>query len=207
VSSTAGLLLLLPAMAQIDLSRPGVPRRLRLPPTADHSVAVDRLPCCWPSAPAPRADSHHIDALTDDAGSAFCLGLTALARRHPTPAPIPTGAAGETNQKLLTSLVKALPHARIGQRHRRIQPRLPRHPATTRGRHRAGETLRAAALPTHPRRAHLLLRPGTTRPPRWSTPTPRSPKPSRAHEIIAFADYWPPRHRRRPRPARVRLPN
>ena len=81
-------------------------RRGRLPVhPRDHRLAVDRHPAAGQVRTPPRA--HHIDALTDDAGLAFALGLTAL--------PKATHAGSysyrvrrESNTKLLTGLVTAL---------------------------------------------------------------------------------------------------
>jgi transposase len=100
----AGLLLLLPAMARLGLAElvddAGYPATTAI--SAWQSFGTLLLAKC---ARAPRA--HHIDALTDDAGLAFTLGLTAL--------PEATHAGSysyrvprETNQKLLTGLVKKL---------------------------------------------------------------------------------------------------
>src|SRR5260370_419638 len=71
----AGLLLLFPAMAQLDL--PGLVRSAGYPST--------RALSSWQSAGslllakcARKARVHHIGSLTDDAGPAFTLGLTSL---------------------------------------------------------------------------------------------------------------------------------
>ncbi|MGV9871060.1 hypothetical protein [Rhodococcus koreensis] len=100
----AGLLLLLPAIAQIGLAdliaEAGYPATRAI--TAWQSMGTLLLAKC-----ARAARAHHIDALTDDAGLAFTLGLTAL--------PKATHAGSysyriprETNQKLLTGLVAKL---------------------------------------------------------------------------------------------------
>ena len=100
----AGLLLLLPAMAQLHLAtlvtEAGYPSTSAI--TAWQSIGTLLLAKC-----ARAARAHHIDALTDDAGLTFALQLTAL--------PKATHAGSysyrvprETNQKLLTSLVKKL---------------------------------------------------------------------------------------------------
>ena len=165
--------------------------------TAWQSIGTLLLAKC-----ARRHRAHHIDALTDDAGLAFGLRLTALPKAT---------HAGSYSYRVRPRLQHQPAHrpgqgaapTRNGQRHRRIQPRLPRHPPPRRA-HRAGETLRTAPLPTHPRRAHLL-RPG----PRQHRDGLRQrrdhqgragPRDHRLRRLLA------PRHRRRPRAARLRLP-
>jgi transposase len=100
----AGLLLLLPAMAELDL--PGLVRSAGYPGTrvlsAWQSVGTLLLAKC-----ARKARVHHIDALTDDAGLALALGLTAL------PKATHLGSYSyrirrESNQALLSGLVRAL---------------------------------------------------------------------------------------------------
>jgi hypothetical protein len=100
----AGLLLLLPAMAALGL--PQLVADAKYPSTAAisawQSIGTLLLAKC-----ARKHRAHHIDALTDDTGLAFCLGLTAL--------PKATHAGSysyrvrrESNQNLLTALVKTL---------------------------------------------------------------------------------------------------
>jgi hypothetical protein len=100
----AGLLLLFPAMVELHLhalvTQAGYPSTSAI--TAWQSIGTLLLAKC---ARIHRA--HHIDALTDDAGLAHALGLTAL--------PKATHAGSysyrvrrESNQKLLTGLVTAL---------------------------------------------------------------------------------------------------
>jgi transposase len=100
----AGLLLLVPVMAQLHLATlvtgAGYPATSAI--SAWQSIGTLLLAKC-----ARAARAHHIDALTDDAGLAFALQLTAL--------PKATHAGSysyrvprETNQKLLTGLVKKL---------------------------------------------------------------------------------------------------
>jgi hypothetical protein len=100
----AGLLLLLPAMADLDL--PGLVAAAGYPGTrvisAWQSIGTLLLAKC-----ARKARTHHIDALTDDAGLALMLGLTAL------PKATHLGSYSyrvrrEANQKLLAGLVTAL---------------------------------------------------------------------------------------------------
>ncbi|MPY98228.1 MAG: hypothetical protein GEU97_09555 [Actinophytocola sp.] len=100
----AGLLLLLPAMAQLGLpdlvAQAGYPSTSAI--SAWQSMGTLLLAKC-----ARRHRAHHIDALTDDPGLAFCLGLSAL------PKATHVGSYSyrvrrETNQALLTTLVQAL---------------------------------------------------------------------------------------------------
>ena len=100
----AGLLLLLPAM--VDLGVADLVRRAGYPGTraisAWQSVGTLLLAKC-----ARKARIHHIDALTDDAGLALTLGLTAL------PKATHLGSYSyrvrrESNHRLLSGLVQAL---------------------------------------------------------------------------------------------------
>jgi len=100
----AGLLLLFPAMAEVGL--PGLVRAAGYPATrqltAWQSVGSLLLAKC-----ARKARVHHIGSLTDDAGLAFTLGLTAL------PKATHLGAYSwrvrrDSNRKLLAGLVAAL---------------------------------------------------------------------------------------------------
>jgi transposase len=100
----AGLLLLFPAMAGVGL--PGLVRAAGYPSTrqltAWQSVGSLLLAKC-----ARNARVHHIGSLTDDAGLAFTLGLTAL----PKATHLGTYSwriRRESNQKLLAGLVTAL---------------------------------------------------------------------------------------------------
>ncbi len=100
----AGLLLLFPAMATLGLDRLvascGYPSTTTL--SAWQSIASLLLAKC-----ARRPRIHHLGSLTDDAGLAFTLGLTAL------PKTTHLGSYSyrvrrESNQKLLAGLVRAL---------------------------------------------------------------------------------------------------
>lgn len=100
----AGLLLLLPAMAQLGLHdlvrQAGYPATRAL--SSWQSVGSLLLAKC-----ARKARVHHAGSLTDDAGLAFTLGLTAL----PKATHLGTYSwrvRRESNQKLLTGLVTAL---------------------------------------------------------------------------------------------------
>jgi transposase len=100
----AGLLLLFPAMAELGLAeligQAGYPSTRLL--SAWQSIATLLLAKC-----ARRARTHHLGALVDDLGLAAALGLTAL------PKATHLGSYSyrvrrESNQKLLTGLVRAL---------------------------------------------------------------------------------------------------
>src|SRR6266702_3932656 len=100
----AGLLLLFPAMAELGL--PGLVRAAGYPSTRQlsswQSVGTLLLAKC-----ARKARVHHIGSLTDDAGLAFTLGLTAL----PKATHLGTYSwrvRRDSNQKLLSGLVAAL---------------------------------------------------------------------------------------------------
>jgi transposase len=100
----AGLLLLFPAVAEVGL--PGLVRQAGYPAThqltAWQSVGSLLLAKC-----ARKARVHHIGSLTDDAGLAFALGLTAL----PKATHLGTYSwriRREANSKLLSGLVSAL---------------------------------------------------------------------------------------------------
>jgi hypothetical protein len=100
----AGLLLLFPAMAELGL--PGLVRAAGYPSTRQlsswQSVGTLLLAKC-----ARKARVHHIGSLTDDAGLAFTLGLTAL----PKATHLGTYSwrvRRDSNRKLLSGLVAAL---------------------------------------------------------------------------------------------------
>ena len=179
----AGLLLLLPAMAQIDLAdlvaQAGYPATSAI--TAWQSIGTLLLAKC-----ARAARAHHIDALTDDAGLAFCLGLTAL--------PKATHAGSysyrvprETNQKLLTSLVKAL--RTLGLASGTEGFNLDFHAI----RHHGDDTvLEKHYVPRRSQRTRAVLTffaqdHASTE---MVYANAEITKAEQAHEIIAFADYW-----------------
>jgi hypothetical protein len=100
----AGLLLLFPAMAELGLDRlvtqAGYPSTSQL--SAWRSIGTLLLAKC-----ARRPRVHHLDALTDDAGLAFALGLSAL------PKATHLGSYSyrvrrQSNHTLLTGMVRAL---------------------------------------------------------------------------------------------------
>ena len=100
----AGLLLLFPAMAEVDL--PGLVRQAGYPSTraltAWQSIGTLLLAKC-----ARKARVHHIGSLTDDAGLAFSLGLTAL----PKATHLGTYSwrvRRDSNRELLSGLIAAL---------------------------------------------------------------------------------------------------
>jgi hypothetical protein len=104
VCDHAGLLLLLPAMVELDL--PGLVTAAGYPGTRVISAWQSIGTLLWAKC-ARKARTHHIDGLTDDAGLALTLGLTAL------PKATHLGSYSyrvrrESNHKLLTGLVKAL---------------------------------------------------------------------------------------------------
>lgn len=100
----AGLLLLLPAMATLGL--PKLVTQANYPHTSTlsawQSMGTLLLAKC-----ARKHRAHHIDALTDDAGLAFCLGLTALPKATHVSS-YSYRVRRESNQALLTALVQAL---------------------------------------------------------------------------------------------------
>jgi transposase len=100
----AGLLLLLPAMADVGLS--DLVAHAGYPATAALSAWQSIGSLLWAKC-ARRPRIHNLGSLTDDAGLAFTLGLTAL------PKATHLGSYSyrvrrESNQHLLTSLVQAL---------------------------------------------------------------------------------------------------
>jgi transposase len=100
----AGLLLLFPAMAKLGLSelvtQAGYPSTSAI--TAWQSIGALLLAKC-----ARRHRAHHIDALTDDAGLAFGLRLTALPKATHA-GTYSYRVCRESNTKLLTGMVKTL---------------------------------------------------------------------------------------------------
>ena len=100
----AGLLLLFPAMAQLHLSelvtQADYPSTSAI--TAWQSIGTLLLAKC-----ARRHRAHHIDSLTDDAGLAFGLRLTALPKATHA-GTYSYRVRRESNTKLLTGMVKAL---------------------------------------------------------------------------------------------------
>jgi hypothetical protein len=100
----AGLLLLLPAMVELDL--PELVRAAGYPGTRILSAWQSTATLLWAKC-ARRARIHHIDALTDDTGLALALGLTALPKATHLGS-YSYRARRESNQHLLAGLVQAL---------------------------------------------------------------------------------------------------
>jgi transposase len=179
----AGLLLLLPAMAQIGLAdlvaQAGYPATSAM--TAWQSIGTLLLAKC-----ARTARAHHIDALTDDAGLAFCLQLTAL--------PKATHAGSysyrvprETNQKLLTGLVNALRPLGMasGTEGFNLDFHAIRH-------HGADTVLEKHYVPRRSQRTRAVLTffaqdHASTE---MVYANAELAKAEQAREILAFADYW-----------------
>jgi len=190
----AGLLLLFPAMVEVGLhdlvAQAGYPSTTAI--TAWQSIGTLLLAKC-----ARRHRAHHIDALTDDAGLAHTLGLTAL--------PKATHAGSysyrvrrQSNQKLLTGLVRAL--RPLGMASGAEGFNLDFHAI----RHHGDDTvLEKHYVPRRSQRTRAVLTffaqdHASTE---MVYANAELTKAEQAREILAFADY-----RRRPRPAGVRLP-
>lgn len=179
----AGLLLLVPAMAKLGLAElvteAGYPATTTI--SAWQSFGTLLLAKC---ARAPR--THHIDALTDDTGLAFTLGLTAL--------PKATHAGSysyrvprETNQKLLTGLVNKLRTLGLASgtegfnldfhaiRHHGTDTVLEKHYVPRRSQ-------RTRAVLTFFAQDHASTE--------MVYANSELTKAEQAREIIAFADYW-----------------
>ena len=168
----AGLLLLAPAMTELGLHELiagcGYPATTQL--SAWHSTGTLLLAACNRVGRA-----HHIDTITDDAGLAFFLGLTALpkATRLST---YSCRVRRESSQKLLTGLVRRLrplawPRARKASTWTST-------PSATTAMTRSWKSTTCRPGPSAPA-ACSRSSPATTPPTRWSTPTPTSPRPSR----------------------------
>jgi hypothetical protein len=179
----AGLLLLVPAMAQLHLhelvAHAGYPATAAI--TAWQSIATLLLAKC-----ARRHRAHHIDALTDDAGLAHALGLTAL--------PKATHAGSysyrvrrESNQKLLTGLVQVLRELGMasGAQGFNLDFHAIRH-------HGADTVLEKHYVPRRSQRTRAVLTffaqdHASTE---MVYANAEITKTEQAREIIAFADYW-----------------
>jgi hypothetical protein len=179
----AGLLLLLPAIATLGLPR--LVADANYPSTtaisAWQSIGTLLLAKC-----ARRHRAHHIDGLTDDAGLAFCLGLTAL--------PKATHAGSysyrvrrESNQALLTALVKTLRPLGLasGSEGFNLDFHAIRH-------HGADTVLEKHYVPRRSQRTRAVLTffaqdHASTE---MVYANAEITKAEQAREIIAFADYW-----------------
>ena len=179
----AGLLLLLPAMVEVGLHRlvaaAGYPGTRAI--TAWQSIATLLLAKC-----ARHHRAHHIDALTDDAGLAHALGLTAL--------PKATHAGSysyrvrrESNTTLLTGLVTALRGLGMasGTEGFNLDFHAIRH-------HGADTVLEKHYVPRRSQRTRAVLTffaqdHASTE---MVYANSELTKTEQAREILAFADYW-----------------
>jgi transposase len=179
----AGLLLLFPAMADLGLHelvrKAGYPSTTAL--SAWQSIASLLLAKC-----ARRPRIHHLGSLTDDAGLAFTLGLTAL------PKGTHLGSYSyrvrrQSNQKLLTGLVGAL--RPLGLATGEAGFNLDFHAI----RHHGDDTvLEKHYVPRRSQRTRAVLtffaQDHTSAEMVYANAD--LTKAEQAHEIIAFADYW-----------------
>ena len=179
----AGLLLLFPAMVELGLHRlvadAGYPSTTAI--TAWQSIGTLLLAKC-----ARHHRAHHIDALTDDAGLAHALGLTAL------PKATHVGSYSyrvrrESNQKLLTGLVKALRPLGMasGAEGFNLDFHAIRH-------HGADTVLEKHYVPRRSQRTRAVLTffaqdHASTE---MVYANAEITKTEQAREILAFADYW-----------------
>ena len=169
-SAFAGLFLLVPAMVELgvqDLVRAG-----RYPATSDlsafHSLGSLLLAKC---ARRPRVS--HLEALGADPGLGLLLGLTALPKAtHLTS--YSYRVRRDSNAKLLAALVGRLRAVGMatGEAGFNVDFHAIRH-------HGADVPLDKHYVPKRSQRTRSVLTfsPRTTPPPRWSTPTPTSPRP------------------------------
>lgn len=182
----AGLLLLLPAMAELDL--PALVRSAGYPGTrvlsAWQSIGTLLLAKC-----ARKARIHHIDSLTDDAGLALALGLTAL------PKATHLGSYSyrvrrESNQALLSGLVQAL--RRHGLATGEAGFNCDFHAIRHHGDPDRGAPLEKHYVPKRSQRTRAVLT--FFAQDHASTEMVYAnadiTKAEQAREIIAFADYW-----------------
>ena len=179
----AGLLLLFPAMVELGLpelvAHAGYPSTSAI--TAWQSIGTLLLAKC-----ARRHRAHHIDALTDDAGLAHALGLTAL--------PKATHAGSysyrvrrESNTKLLTGLVQALRPLGLasGEQGFNLDFHAIRH-------HGEDTVLEKHYVPRRSQRTRAVLTffaqdHASTE---MVYANAEITKTEQAREILAFADYW-----------------
>jgi hypothetical protein len=179
----AGLLLLFPAMAEVGL--PALVRAAGYPSTRQlsswQSVGTLLLAKC-----SRKARVHHIGSLTDDAGLAFTLGLTAL------PKATHLGSYSwrvrrEANRKLLAGLIAALRPLGLatGQDGFNCDFHAIRH-------HGDGAVLEKHYVPRRSQRTRAILtffaQDHTSAEMVYANAD--ITKAEQAAEIIAFADYW-----------------
>jgi hypothetical protein len=179
----AGLLLLAPAMAELGLhkliSNCGYPSTRQL--QAWHSVATLLL------AAATRVGrAHHIDRITDDAGLAFFLGLTALPKAtHLSTYSYRVRRA--CSQRLLSGLVQRLRPLGLatGEQGFNLDFHAIRH-------HGDDPVLEAHYLPSRSQRTRSVLTffAGDHASGEMVYANADITKTEQAREIIAFADYW-----------------
>jgi hypothetical protein len=179
----AGLLLLFPAMAQLGLHRlvaeAGYPSTSAI--TAWQSIGTLLLAKC-----ARRHRAHHIDALTDDAGLAFGLRLTALPKATHA-GTYSYRVRRESNQALLTALVTAL--RPLGMASGTAGFNLDFHAIRHHGEH---TVLEKHYVPRRSQRTRAVLTffaqdHASTE---MVYANAEITKAEQAREIIAFADYW-----------------
>ena len=179
----AGLLLLFPAMAKLGLHRlvaeAGYPSTSAI--TAWQSIGTLLLAKC-----ARRHRAHHIDALTDDAGLAFGLRLTALPKATHA-GTYSYRVRRESNTKLLTGMVKAL--RPLGMASGTAGFNLDFHAIRHHGEHTA---LEKHYVPRRSQRTRAVLTffaqdHASTE---MVYANAEITKAEQAREILAFADYW-----------------
>ena len=179
----AGLLLLFPMMAKLGLHRlvaeAGYPSTSAI--TAWQSIGTLLLAKC-----ARRHRAHHIDALTDDAGLAFGLQLTALPKATHA-GTYSYRVRRESNTKLLTGMVKAL--RPLGMASGTAGFNLDFHAIRHHGEHTA---LEKHYVPRRSQRTRAVLTffaqdHASTE---MVYANAEITKAEQAREILAFADYW-----------------
>ena len=179
----AGLLLLFPAMAQLGLhelvTEAGYPSTSAI--TAWQSIGTLLLAKC-----ARRHRAHHIDALTDDAGLAFGLRLSALPKATHA-GTYSYRVARDSNTKLLTGLVTAL--RPLGMASGTEGFNLDFHAIRHHGEH---TVLEKHYVPRRSQRTRAVLTffaqdHASTE---MVYANAEITKAEQAREILAFADYW-----------------
>jgi hypothetical protein len=179
----AGLLLLAPAMVELGVHEliggAGYPATSQL--SAWHSIATLLLAAC---TRVPRV--HHIDKITDDAGLAFFLGLTALPKAtHLSTYSYRVRRA--SNQQLLTDLVRHLRPLGLatGEKGFNLDFHAIRH-------HGDDPALEAHYVPSRSQRTRSVLTffANDHASNEMVYANADVTKTEQATEIIAFADYW-----------------
>jgi hypothetical protein len=182
----AGLLLLVPAM--VSLALPDLVRAAAYPGTRALSAWQSMGTLLWAKC-ARRARTHHIDSLTDDAGLALALNLTALPKAtHLRSYAYRTRR--ESNEKLLTGLVNAL--RREGLATGEAGFNCDFHAIRHHGDPDVGAPLEKHYVPKRSQRTRAVL--AFFAQDHASTEMVYAnadiTKAEQAREIIAFADYW-----------------